>query len=202
MSYITTVKPQIDFWLALLLVTILGPLFLLLSLTGAVAFGNPFFTQTRAGKGGRSFRLIKFTSMLSDASLPENQRITKYGVWLRRLSFDELPQLLNVLAGSMSLIGPRPLPVSYLTLMNQSQRKRLAVKPGITGLTQVSGRNNLNWDQKFGFDSLYVEKVSLSFDCMILLRTLPVWAKGEGVTYAGHTTMPAFEGNLKKEVAE
>jgi len=202
MSYTKIVKPQIDFWLALLLVIILSPLFLLLTLTGSVAFGNPCYTQIRAGKGGLPFRLLKFTSMLSDASLPESQRITKYGVWLRRLSLDELPQLFNVLAGSMSLVGPRPLPVSYLPLMNKSQKERLTLKPGITGLTQVSGRNNLSWDQKFGFDSNYVEKISFAFDCMILLRTLPVWAKGEGVTYAGHATMPAFEGNLKQEVAE
>lgn len=202
MSYITSVKPQIDFWLALMLVIMLSPLFFILSLAGAIAFGNPFFMQTRAGKGGRTFRVVKFTSMLSDASLTESQRMTKYGVWLRRLSLDELPQLFNVLGGSMSLVGPRPLPVSYLPLMNKSQKNRLSLKPGITGLAQVSGRNSLSWDQKFSFDNLYVENASFLFDCRILGRTLPVWAKGEGVTFAGHATMPVFEGNSKQEFSE
>lgn len=136
-----------------------------------------FFFQERPGKGGKIFKICKFKSMTDERDangelLPNEQRITKVGRFIRKTSIDELPQLWNVLKGDMSLIGPRPLPVRYLQLYNERQAHRHDVRPGISGWAQVNGRNNITWGQKFEYDVYYVENVSFIFDCKIILKTI------------------------------
>lgn len=136
-----------------------------------------FFLQERPGKNGKIFKICKFKSMTDERDangelLPNEQRITKVGSFIRRTSIDELPQLWNVLTGDMSLIGPRPLPVRYLQLYNERQAHRHDVRPGISGWAQVNGRNNITWGQKFEYDVFYVENVSFLFDCKIIMKTI------------------------------
>lgn len=136
-----------------------------------------FFFQERPGKGGKIFKICKFKSMTDERDangdlLPNEQRITKVGRFIRKTSIDELPQLWNVLKGDMSLIGPRPLPVRYLKLYNKRQSHRHDVRPGITGWAQVNGRNNITWGQKFEYDVFYVENISFLFDCKIIIKTI------------------------------
>lgn len=144
-----------------------------------------FFLQERPGKGGKIFKIWKFKSMTDEcdamgALLPNEQRITKVGRFIRSTSIDELPQLWNVFKGDMSLIGPRPLPVRYLELYNERQARRHDVRPGISGWAQVNGRNNITWGQKFEYDVFYVENVSFLFDCKIILKTIQkVFAKAD-----------------------
>jgi lipopolysaccharide/colanic/teichoic acid biosynthesis glycosyltransferase len=161
--------------------------------------GKPFFTQRRAGKNENVFRILKFKTMNdrkdnSGNLLPPEQRITPIGRILRKTSLDELPQLLNVLAGDMSLVGPRPLPTDYLPLYNETQRKRHSVKPGITGWAQVNGRNTLTWNEKFQYDVLYADNISFSFDVRIMMLTVKKVLLGEGVNYGKQTTIGRFNG--------
>lgn len=180
----------------------LSPIFILLTILLAVAnSGNPFFTQIRPGKNARPFRLIKFKTMndKKDASgklLPDAERLTAIGKFIRKTSLDELPQLINVLKGDMSLIGPRPLLMEYLPLYNKEQARRHEVKPGITGWAQVNGRNALSWEQKFEYDVYYVDNCSFVLDFKVLIKTTGKVFISEGISQYGHATAEKFTGTI------
>ena len=163
-----------------------------------VAMGRPvLFSQLRPGLGGRPFRLYKFRTMAAttdDAGtlLPDGERITPLGAFLRRSSLDELPELWNVVRGDMSLVGPRPLLMEYLDRYNATQARRHEVRPGLTGLAQVEGRNALPWDERFELDVAYVDSASLRLDLGILLRTVPATLRGRGISEPGHATARLF----------
>ena len=169
---------------------------LITSIYTAIHFGcNPFFGQLRGGQHGRPFTLYKFRTMTNQRDesgqlLPDHQRLTSYGYWLRQTSLDELPQLWNILRGDMSLIGPRPLLVDYLSLYTAEQQKRHSVRPGLTGLAQINGRNTISWPQKFVLDNLYIQHLSLSLDLRIIWRTIWVVLKGQKEV----SFMPRFTG--------
>ncbi|MDD3970961.1 MAG: sugar transferase [Clostridia bacterium] len=195
-------KRLIDFFLSFLGFIIISPIFLLLWIWLSIANkgAGAFFFQERPGKDENIFRVIKFKTMndRKDASgslLPDAQRLTKVGKFVRSTSLDEIPQLLNVIKGDMSLIGPRPLLVQYLPLYDETQRRRHEVRPGITGWAQVNGRNAINWEQKFAYDVWYVDNVSLSLDAKILLKTIQMVFKREGISSDTSATMEAFKGN-------
>lgn len=172
------VKRTFDICSSLFAIILLLPFFLLFTPIVAIAMkGNPFFVQERAGKNGKAFKIIKYRSMNnkrdSDGNLlPNEQRITKFGSIMRSLSFDELPQLFNIFVGQMSVVGPRPLHMRYNDRYNDFQKQRLMVKPGLTGLAQVSGRNAISWEEKFEKDVEYVEKMSFWFDLKIIFKTI------------------------------
>lgn len=198
MLYQQYVKPLLDFILALTAFILLLPVTLLTALLLFIANrGDVLFVQPRPGKGGKVFRIIKFKTMndLKDQQgnlLPDEKRLTPVGRFVRKTSLDELPQLINVLKGDMSLVGPRPLLIAYLPLYNERQQKRHEVKPGITGWTQVNGRNALGWGQKFEYDVWYVENISFALDVKILFMTIGKVLKSEGISAEGHATMPTF----------
>ena len=180
---------------------VLLPVFLVVMAVLAFANdGKPFFFQRRPGKDGKIFEIIKFKTMndRKDARgnlLPDAERLTAAGSFVRKTSLDEIPQLLNVLKGDMSLIGPRPLLPSYLPLYNDFQRRRNEVKPGITGWAQVNGRNTISWEQKFDYDVWYVDHISFWLDMKILLLTVKKVFIREGITQDGHATSEEFKGN-------
>ena len=194
-------KRFIDFLLALLGFLLLSPVFLLVCIGLCFANkGKPFFVQHRPGKNERIFQIIKFKTMndKKDAQgnlLPDAERLTKIGAFVRKTSLDEIPQLINVIKGDMSLIGPRPLLVQYLPLYNEVQKKRHDVRPGITGWAQVNGRNAISWQEKFDFDVWYVENISFALDIRILFLTLKKVFIREGITQEGQVTMEVFKGN-------
>lgn len=194
-------KRLLDIVGALLGLLLLSPVFLGITLAVRRRMGPPaLFSQLRAGLGGRPFRLYKFRSMTDardgDGSLlPDADRLTPLGVFLRRTSLDELPQLWNVLCGAMSLVGPRPLLLEYVPLYDERQRKRLSVKPGITGWAQINGRNALTWEEKFELDVWYVEHRSLQLDLKILAATAWKVLRREGISAPGAATMPPFRGS-------
>lgn len=189
------------FLFSLIMILILSPLFLILIIVGAIAMkGNPFFTQLRPGKKERIFKLIKFRSMNSKKDengnlLPDEERLTGYGKFLRASSLDELPELFNILIGDMSFVGPRPLLVKYLPLYSEEQHKRHNVRPGLTGLAQVHGRNLLEWKDKFNYDVKYVENYSMLGDISILFKTVFKVFKREGISAEAVATMEEFKGN-------
>ncbi len=163
----------------------------------------PFFVQARPGKDGRVFSLIKFRTMTNERGpdgepLPDAQRLTKLGAFLRASSLDELPELINVLRGEMSLVGPRPLLVQYLDRYSPEQRRRHNVPPGITGLAQVKGRNALDWDSKFALDVEYVDGWSNLLDLRILAETVWVVLRRDGISHGGEATMPEFMGSAER----
>jgi len=183
----------------LLALAVAAPVLALLGVVVRVLDGPPvLFKQERAGQGGRPFRLVKFRTMRPAASAEETDedRITSVGRFLRASSLDELPSLINVVRGEMNLVGPRPLPTAYTTLYTPRQARRLEIKPGLTGLLQVRGRNALSWDEKFALDTWYVEHRSWRLDLRILLETPLAVVKSTGVSHPGHTTMPVFEGSV------
>ena len=194
-------KPFFDFLLALALILVLSPLFvLLIVLLYFFNQKNVFFFQERPGKNEKVFRIIKFKTMTdqkdtSGQLLPDKFRLTKMGKFVRKTSLDELPQLINVLKGDMSFIGPRPLLVPYLSLYNEEQKKRHLIKPGITGWAQVNGRNTITWTQKFIYDVYYVENMSLVLDLKIFLLTIKKVIKSEGINTVGQATTESFNGN-------
>ena len=195
-------KRIIDFTLSLIGFIIICPIFLIIWiwLTIANKGAGALFFQERPGKDDKIFKVIKFKTMTDkrDASgnlLPDAERLTKVGRFVRSTSLDEIPQLLNVIKGDMSLIGPRPLLVQYLPLYNDTQRRRHEVRPGITGWAQVNGRNAISWKQKFEFDVWYVDNISLSLDIKILVRTIIKVFKREGISSDTSSTMEAFRGN-------
>lgn len=194
-------KPLLDFILSLLGLIISSPLFLIVFI--ALLFANKgkvFFLQNRPGKNEEIFKIIKFRTMNDkrDAHgnlLPDEERLTSIGKLVRKTSLDEIPQLINVLLGNMSLIGPRPLLPEYLPLYNDFQKKRHLIKPGITGWAQINGRNGVEWEKKFQFDVWYVENLSFLLDLQIMFLTLKKVLKLEGVNREGEATNIAFKGN-------
>jgi undecaprenyl phosphate N,N'-diacetylbacillosamine 1-phosphate transferase len=194
-------KPLIDFSVALIGLLILSPVLLIITLLlWAANHGNPFFFQDRPGKNGKVFRLVKFRTMNnrkdpSGRLLPDRERLTPVGRLIRSLSLDELPQLISILIGDMSLIGPRPLLVKYLPLYNKTQVRRHEVRPGITGWAQVNGRNAISWEQKFEYDVWYVDHINFFLDIKILWMTIIKVFKREGVNSATTATMEPFVGN-------
>ncbi len=199
--YKRIIKPLFDFLAALIGLVVLSPIFFGVWIGLALANnGKPFFFQRRPGKGERIFTIIKFKTMNDKRDslgrlLPDAQRLTSIGRFVRKTSLDELPQLLNVLKGDMSFVGPRPLLPEYLPLYNDFQRQRHKVKPGITGWAQVNGRNALSWEQKFGFDVWYVENQSFAVDLKILFKTVQKVFRSEGVAQEGQATAEQFKGS-------
>lgn len=203
-------KRVIDFLLSLIAISILSPILLVLIIIGAIAMrGNPFFTQLRPGKISKKtgkekiFRLIKFRTMSNAKDkdgnlLPDEVRLNKYGRFLRSTSLDELPELINILIGNMSIVGPRPLLVKYLPLYNDMQRHRHDVRPGLTGLAQVKGRNAISWEERFELDVEYVNNISFLTDIKIIFGTIKAVLKREGISSETSETMEAFTGT--KEV--
>ncbi len=193
-------KRLIDLLVALLALTILLPVILLLMVLIAMANrGTPFFTQQRPGRHGRVFRVFKFKTMNDRCDengklLPDRDRLTPVGKFIRSTSLDELPQLFNVLTGDMSLVGPRPLLVKYLPLYNATQARRHEVRPGITGWAQVNGRNAISWEQKFDFDVWYVDHLNFLLDLRIVWMTFKKVIKRDGISAGNEATMPAFTG--------
>lgn len=198
--YRNCIKRILDFTLSLLALVVLSPVLLVLTVLGAVKMkGNPFFTQLRPGKDEKIFKLIKFRSMTceKDAAgnlLPDAQRLTKYGKLLRATSLDELPELINILIGDMSIVGPRPLLVKYLPRYNPFQRRRHEVRPGLTGYAQVHGRNAITWEDKFRLDVEYVDHITFLGDVQILLGTVKAVLKREGISSETAATMEEFMG--------
>ena len=199
------IKRIIDFTVSLLALLLCGPILIGI---GIFLFffnnGNVFFTQMRPGKNEKIFRLLKFKTMNDKKDsfgnlLPDDKRITSIGNFLRKTSLDELPQIFNVLFGNMSLIGPRPLLISYLPLYNENQRKRHILSPGITGWAQVNGRNKVNWTDKFEMDIWYTEHVSASLDLKIIALTMIKVITGNGVSGFSSATMEPFLGNLQNQ---
>ncbi|UGS24183.1 sugar transferase [Flavobacterium channae] len=194
-------KRLFDFTAALVGLLLLSPLFILVTLGLFIANqGKPFFFQIRPGKNEKLFRIVKFKTMndkkdVTGDLLPDAQRLTKIGNFVRKTSLDEIPQLLNVLKGDMSLIGPRPLLPEYLPLYNEVQKRRHEVRPGITGWAQVNGRNAISWEQKFEYDVWYVNHISLWLDIKILFLTVKKVFVREGISQDGQATMEYFKGN-------
>jgi lipopolysaccharide/colanic/teichoic acid biosynthesis glycosyltransferase len=187
-------KRAFDVAVVLLAAPVWVPVAGALALVVLARLGAPvFFTQTRPGRHGEPFTLVKFRTMLN-GTMPDAERLTPLGQWLRAWSLDELPELLNVLRGDMSLVGPRPLLPQYLPRYSERHRLRHEVRPGITGLAQVSGRNALRWSDKFDLDVEYVERCSFRLDVAILWRTLRAVLRREGISAAGEATMPEFTG--------
>ncbi len=194
-------KRIIDFLLALMGFVVLLPIFI--SATIGLYFvneGKPFFYQKRPGYKEKKFKIIKFKTMndkrdIHGNLLSDEERLTNIGKIVRKLSIDEIPQLINVLKGEMSIIGPRPLLMEYLSLYNDIQKKRHDVKPGITGLAQINGRNTISWSKKFEYDVYYVEHVSLLLDLKIFFLTIKKVLIREGISQEGHVTSEHFKGN-------
>jgi lipopolysaccharide/colanic/teichoic acid biosynthesis glycosyltransferase len=199
--YSKIIKPLLDGAVALAGLIVLSPLLVVLTVFLYIANeGKPFFLQPRPGRNGRVFRVIKFKTMNdkrgSDGQLlPDEARLTPVGKFIRKTSLDELPQLLNVLKGDMSLVGPRPLLVEYLPLYNDEQWKRHNVKPGITGWAQVNGRNAVSWSERFACDAYYVDNISFALDVKILRMTVLKVIRSEGISSASSVSMEKFTGN-------
>ena len=197
------IKRILDIALTLLVLIMLSPFILILFILLLIANqGSPLFFQDRPGKNNKVFRLVKFKTMneRKDANgklLPDKDRLTPIGRFIRSTSMDELPQLINVFKGDMSLVGPRPLLIKYLPLYNPQQARRHEVRPGITGWTQVNGRNSLSWNQKFELDIYYVDNLSFTLDIKILWLTIVKVFKREGISQSGEATMKAFSGSEK-----
>ena len=183
----------------------LSPLFVVLALLIRRSMGSPvLFRQIRPGLDGRPFEMVKYRTMRDAAGadgkpLPDGERLTSLGRFLRSTSLDELPELWNVLKGDMSLVGPRPLLMEYLPRYSAEQARRHEVRPGLTGLAQVSGRNALSWDEKFALDVWYVDNRSLLLDLRIVLLTLLKVVRKDGISAAGEATMPVFQGSQRDE---
>jgi len=200
--YRNHLKRSLDVCVAAVGLLLTAPALLTLAIAVKTRLGSPvFFVQTRPGLRGQPFRMVKFRTMTDarDAqgnALPDGARLTRFGRFLRSTSLDELPELWNVLTGDMSLVGPRPLLTEYLDLYTPAQRLRHDVRPGITGLAQVNGRNALTWDEKFAFDLEYVRSYSFGTDVRILLRTLGQVISRRGVTQPGHASAERFMGSV------
>lgn len=194
-------KRIFDFFAALFGLLLLSPLFIIVTIGLYFAnHGKPFFFQARPGKNGKIFKIIKFKTMndKKDAAgnlLPDADRLTAIGAFVRKTSLDEIPQLINVLKGDMSLIGPRPLLPQYLPLYSPTQARRHEVRPGITGWAQVNGRNAISWDKKFELDVWYVDHVSFATDLKVFLTTFKKVFKSEGISADGHATIEPFNGH-------
>ncbi|MEZ4854424.1 sugar transferase [Flavobacterium sp.] len=194
-------KRILDFILSLFGFTLLSPIFILVAIGLFIANnGKPFFFQIRPGLNEKLFKIIKFKTMNDKKDkegnlLPDADRLTAIGKFVRKSSLDEIPQLLNVIKGDMSLVGPRPLLVQYLPLYNADQKKRHNLRPGITGWAQVNGRNAISWQQKFEYDIWYVQNCSFALDTKIVLLTIKKVFVREGISQEGQATAEVFKGN-------
>ena len=195
-------KRFLDFWIAFIALVCISPLLIVVTLWLHVANkgAGAFFLQDRPGKDGRIFRIIKYKTMTDERDadghlLPDEQRLTRVGRFVRSTSIDELPQLLNVLKGDMALIGPRPLLVQYLPLYSAEQARRHEVRPGISGWAQCHGRNAISWNEKFKLDVWYVDHVSLKIDLTVVWLTIQKVLKRADISEEGHATMEAFNGH-------
>lgn len=203
MVYRNALKRVFDLLLGLFALTVLSPVFLVITIVLLIANnGSPFFTQVRPGKDSSLFRLIKFRSMNNKRGpegklLPDAQRLTPVGRFVRSTSLDEIPQLLNVIKGDMSLIGPRPLLVRYLDRYTPEQARRHDVRPGITGWAQVNGRNAISWEEKFKLDVWYVDNLSFALDMKILWKTIKKVLRREDISSGSSATMEEFMGSAK-----
>ncbi|MFK4292484.1 sugar transferase EpsL [Bacillus sp. RC240] len=196
-------KRLFDIFISLLLLICFFFVILLVAIIVKTQIGSPIlFRQQRPGLHGKSFYLYKFRTMTNERDrngelLQDHARLTKVGKFLRKYSLDELPQLINVLKGQLSLVGPRPLLIEYMPLYSKEQAKRHNVRPGITGWAQVNGRNSISWDEKFKLDVWYVENQSFLLDLKILYLTFSKVLKSEGITNNKHVTMPVFKGGIE-----
>jgi lipopolysaccharide/colanic/teichoic acid biosynthesis glycosyltransferase len=204
--YAHFLKRVLDFLLSLMALLVLSPVFVILIVVGAIAMrGNPFFTQLRPGKIDKKtgqekiFRLVKFRTMSNAKDkngnlLPDDKRLNKYGRILRSTSLDELPELFNILVGQMSIVGPRPLLPEYIPYYTEEERHRHDVRPGLTGLAQVNGRNAITWEKRFEYDVEYVNGISFILDLKILFKTVSKVFKSEGINSETSVTMEEFMG--------
>lgn len=196
-------KRIVDLIASSVLLLLLAPLLIVLMFLGLVFLGRPIlFLQNRPGLQARPFRILKFRTMREARdsqgnALPDAERMTAYGSFLRKSSLDELPELWNVLKGEMSLVGPRPLLMEYLPLYDERQARRHEVRPGITGWSQVQGRNAVDWDRRLELDVWYVENRTFWLDLKILLMTIQTVVRGRGVSQEGHVTMKPFRGSSR-----
>lgn len=203
--YAKCLKRGMDFFLSLMAILVLSPILLILTVLGAIKMkGNPFFTQLRPGKNEKIFRLIKFRTMTCEKDadgnlLPDEQRLTRYGKILRSTSLDELPELINILLGHMSIVGPRPLLVQYLPLYNEQQRRRHEVRPGMTGYAQIHGRNAISWEDKFRMDVEYVDNITFWGDIKIIFQTALAVLKRDGISSETSATMEPFQGTKAED---
>lgn len=209
--YKNGIKRCLDFLLSLCGIIVLSPVLLVLAILVRVKLGSPvLFLQERPGKDEKIFTLCKFRTMTDERNekgelLPDKNRMTKFGRMLRATSLDEIPELFNILKGDMSLIGPRPLLIKYLPLYNDEQKHRHDVRPGLTGLAQVNGRNAISWEERFALDVTYVRNLSFLLDVKILFRTVAVVLHHSGINSATDATMEAFTGTkteLRRDVEE
>jgi len=197
------IKRLFDFMISIISLLLLSPLFLCTIFGIMYSLDKPiFFKQIRPGKNEKPFRILKFRTMTNERDsngdlLPDEKRMTKTGDFIRKTSIDELPQLINVLKGDLSLVGPRPLLMEYLPLYTEEQRKRHLVKPGITGWAQINGRNAISWEDKFKLDVWYVENQSFTLDMYILYKTFYNVIKRKDISASDHVTIERFKGNLK-----
>ena len=194
-------KRLIDIICSLIGLILFSPILLVFALLIRINLGSPvFFTQTRLGKDGKEFKMIKFRTMKDSLDkfgqlLPDEQRLTKFGKILRSTSLDELPELINVLKGDMTLVGPRPLLVEYKELYSERQFRRHEVYPGITGWAQINGRNAISWNERFELDVWYVDNISFLLDMKILVMTILKVIKRDGINEQGQASMSKFTGN-------
>lgn len=204
-------KRVFDFIISLTALIVLSPLLLILTIVGAISMkGNPFFLQPRPGKKGKDgqekiFNLIKFRTMSNAKDkdghfLPDELRLNRYGAWLRSTSLDELPELLNIVLGSLSICGPRPLAIQYLPYFTEEERKRHSVRPGLTGLAQVNGRNSLKWEEKFAYDLEYIRNMSFVNDVKIMLKTIRIVLFRENIGVRGTETLVDFDTYRKQQM--
>lgn len=202
--YLNVFKPIMDFLIAAIALILLSPFFVIITLALLTTYRtNPFFIQRRPGKNGRLFNIVKFKTMNENRNsdgnlLPDKDRLTAIGRVLRYTSLDEIPQLINVMKGEMSLVGPRPLLPAYLDLYTSHQSRRHEVRPGITGWAQTKGRNTLSWERKFEMDIWYVDNCSFLLDMKILLLTFWKVIKSEGISSGEYATMERFTGSIQK----
>ena len=198
-------KRVLDFLLSLIALIVLLPVLIIVAILVRVKLGSPvIFKQQRPGKNEKIFTLYKFRSMIDKRDdngnlLPDSERLTKFGKILRSTSLDELPELFNILKGDMSIVGPRPLLVEYLKLYNEEQKHRHDVRPGLTGLAQVSGRNSISWNKKFKEDIFYINNITFIMDIKIIFKTITKVFKREGISQINNATMEKFKGNKEND---
>lgn len=203
--YKNYIKRFLDFTLSLLALILLSPVMLIIAILVRIKLGTPvIFKQQRPGKNEKIFTLYKFRTMNDKKDengnlLPDSERLTKFGKLLRSTSLDELPELVNIIKGDMAIVGPRPLLVGYLPLYNEEQKHRHDVRPGLTGLAQVNGRNSISWEEKFKDDLKYVNKITFIGDTKIILKTVGKVFKREGISQENSATMEKFQGSKENK---
>jgi len=203
--YVRVLKPLADFVLAMVAIIVLSPVLILVYALLFITFrGNPLFVQQRTGLREKSFFIYKFKTMTNATDdwgnlLPDHARLTPVGRLIRKTSLDELPQLINILKGDMSFIGPRPLLPEYLPYYSSEQRRRHDVKPGISGLAQINGRNQTSWEKRLWLDVEYVRTISVGLDFRLLMKTIFKVVKTEGISPEGQPTMPKFSDYMKNK---